>query len=89
MSAHDVSKLLNLPAFDPTRVRRTPGGDVPQLRSNAESSGFWGRADPGTPYTDYRAPAGAVLFQRDNGSVVEPLRFNLYAVNSPQLAAIV
>ena len=40
---------------------------------------FWisGRAVPGTPYTDYRAPAGAVLFQRDNGSVVELLRFNL------------
>jgi len=36
-----------------------------------------GRAIPGPPYTDYWTPGGAVLFQRDNGSVVELVRFNL------------
>lgn len=41
---------------------------------------FWisGRAVPGPPYTDYWSPAGAVLFQRDNGSVVELVRFTLH-----------
>jgi len=41
--------------------------------------GFWisGTAVPGPPYTDYSTPAGAVLFQRTNGSVVELVRFNL------------
>jgi hypothetical protein len=40
---------------------------------------FWisGRAVPGSPYTDYWTPAGAVCFWRDNGSVVELVRFNL------------
>jgi len=40
---------------------------------------FWisGRAVPGPPYTDYWTPAGAVCFQRANGSVVELVRFNL------------
>ena len=44
-----------------------------------QHNGFWisGRAVPGPPYTDYWTPAGAVLFQRDNGSVVELVRFNL------------
>ena len=42
-------------------------------------NGFWisGRAMPGPPYTDYWTPAGAVLFQRPNHSVVELVRFNL------------
>lgn len=40
---------------------------------------FWisGTAVPGPPYTDYWTPGGAVLFQRDNGSVVELARFTL------------
>ena len=40
---------------------------------------FWisGRAVPGPPYTDFWTPGGVVLFQRDNGSVVELVRFNL------------
>ena len=44
-----------------------------------QHNGFWisGCAVPGPPYTDYWTPAGAVLFQRENGSVVELLRFNL------------
>lgn len=44
-----------------------------------QHNGFWisGRAVPGPPYTDYWTPAGAVLFQRESGSVVELLRFNL------------
>jgi len=44
-----------------------------------QHKGFWisGRAVPGPPYTEYWTPAGAVLFQRDNGSVVELVRFNL------------
>lgn len=36
-----------------------------------------GTAVPGPPNTDYWSPAGAVLLQRDNGSVVELVRFNL------------
>jgi len=41
--------------------------------------GYWisGRAVSGPPYTEYWTPAGAVLFQRENDSVVELLRFNL------------
>ena len=44
-----------------------------------QHNGFWisGRAVPGPPNTDYWTPAGAVLFQRDNGSLVELVRFNL------------
>jgi len=44
-----------------------------------QHNGFWisGTAVPGPPYTDYWTPAGAVLFQRNNGSVVELVRFNL------------
>jgi len=44
-----------------------------------QHNGFWisGRAVPGPPNTDYWTPAGAVLFQRPNGSVVEFVRFNL------------
>lgn len=40
---------------------------------------FWisGRAVPGPPNTHYWTPAGAVLSQRANGSVVELVRFNL------------
>ena len=40
---------------------------------------FWisGRAVPGPPYTDYWTPAGAICFQRPNGSGVELVRFNL------------
>ena len=40
---------------------------------------FWisGSAVTGPPHTDYWTPGGAVLFQRDNGSVVELVRFNL------------
>jgi len=40
---------------------------------------FWisGRAVPGPPYTGYWTPAGAVLFQRANASVVELVRFTL------------
>ena len=39
---------------------------------------FWisGTAVSGPPYTDYWTPGGAVLFRRDNGSVVELVRFN-------------
>ena len=42
-------------------------------------NGFWisGSAMPGPPYTDYWTPGGAVLFQRQNSSVVELVRFNL------------
>ena len=42
-------------------------------------NGFWisGSAKPGPPYTDYWTPGGAVLFQRDNGSIVELVRLNL------------
>ena len=45
----------------------------------AEHNGFWisGSAVTGPPYTDYWTPAGAVLLQRSNGSVVELVRFNL------------
>ena len=44
-----------------------------------QHNGFWisGRAVTGPPFTDYWTPAGAVCFQRDNGSVVELVRFNL------------
>jgi hypothetical protein len=44
-----------------------------------QHNGFWisGSAVTGPPYTDYWTPAGAVLFQRTNGSVVELVRFNL------------
>lgn len=44
-----------------------------------QHNGFWicGSAVSGPPYTDYWTPAGAVLFQRNNGSVVELVRFNL------------
>ena len=44
-----------------------------------QHNGFWisGTAVTGPPYTDYWTPAGAVLFQRTNGSVVELVRFNL------------
>ena len=40
---------------------------------------FWisGSAVSGPPYTTYWTPAGAVLIQRPNGSVVELVRFNL------------
>lgn len=42
---------------------------------------FWisGTAVPGPPYTYYWTPGGAVLFQRDNGSVVELVRFMLHS----------
>ena len=42
-------------------------------------NGFWisGSAMPGPPYTHYWTPGGAVLFQRQNSSVVELVRFNL------------
>ena len=42
-------------------------------------NGFWisGAAMPGPPYTDYWTPGGVVLFQRQNSSVVELVRFNL------------
>jgi len=42
---------------------------------------FWisGTAVPGPPYTDYWTPDGAVLFQRDNGSVAELVRFALHS----------
>lgn len=38
-----------------------------------QHKGFWisGSALPGPPYTQYWTLAGAVLFQRPNGSVVE------------------
>ena len=44
-----------------------------------QHNGFWisGSAVPGPPYTQYWTLAGAVLFQRSNGSVVELMRFNL------------
>jgi hypothetical protein len=44
-----------------------------------QHNAFWisGTAVPGPPYTDYWTPGGAILFQRDNGSVVELVRFNL------------
>lgn len=44
-----------------------------------QHNGFWisGSAVTGPPYTDYWTPAGDVCFQRDNGSVVELVRFNL------------
>ena len=53
---------------------------------------FWisGSAVTGPPYTDYWTPAGAVLFQRDNGSVVELVRFNLesFEVDDEGVAAL-
>ena len=44
-----------------------------------QHNGFWisGSAVTGPPYTDYWTPGGAVLFQRDNGSVVVLVRFTL------------
>jgi hypothetical protein len=44
-----------------------------------QHNGFWisGTAVTDPPFTDYWTPAGAVLFQRLNGSVVELIRFNL------------
>jgi hypothetical protein len=44
-----------------------------------QHNGFWisGSAVTGPPFTDYWTPAGDVCFQRDNGSVVELVRFNL------------
>ena len=44
-----------------------------------QHNGFWisGSAVPGPPYTQYWTLAGAVLFQRSNGSVVELMRFKL------------
>jgi len=36
-------------------------------------------AIPGLPYTTYWNPSGAVLFQRDNGAVVELVPFNLHS----------
>ncbi len=43
-------------------------------------NGYWisGSAIAGPPNTDYWTPAGAVLFQRANGSVVELVRFTLH-----------
>ena len=54
--------------------------------------GFWisGSAIPGPPYTDYWKPAGAVLFQRGNGSVVELVRFTLrsFELDDQDVAAL-
>ncbi len=45
-----------------------------------QHNGYWisGRAVPGPPYTTYWNPSGSVLLQRDDGSVVELVRFTLY-----------
>jgi len=45
-----------------------------------EHNGYWisGTAVPGPPYTTYWNPSGDVLIQRDDGSLVELVRFTLY-----------
>ena len=55
---------------------------VPHLsrhKADAAIYDVWiaGTAVPGSPYTDYWTPGGAILYQRPDNSIVELARFNL------------